>query len=317
MTTLNSPQTYANSTSDLGNPFQYLDAMVLQRLTEKFDMEMSGLVAYLGDLSGSGSDTGRIRNATGFGFARRMASMATETSTVTASTWEAAYDSISVARKGLAFEQSWQREILQNDGIDIVKLANSIADSVIATLRYLVCQQGATFSTNAFDDTATVDMDDVINLRNLYEATAGFTEGGVVNVVSFAQMKQIKAAQRVEAAFKFPDSFNAQQATQAASGFKGSFLGMDWYTSTDVVLNTDYYGFSYVKGAIGYAVANTQKLARYAEGSALLVPPYGLIINIESEAESATVRATGNAWMGVTSLSATVAPQFLLRSNVS
>lgn len=317
MTTFNAPQLQGDTYGTIGNPFQYLDAMVLQRLTEKFDMEMSGLVTYLGDLSGSGSDTGRIRNATGFGFARRMASMATETSSIVASTWEAAYDSISVSRKGLAFEQSWQREILQNDGIDIVKLANSIADSVIATLRYLVCQQGATFSTNAFDDTAPVDMDDVINLRNLYEATAGFTEGSVVNVISFTQMKQIKAAQRIENAFKFPDSFNAQQALQAASGFKGSFLGMDWYTSTDVVLNTDYYGFSYVKGALGYAIANTNKLAALAGPSAQVVAPYGLIIDIESESNNATVRATGNAWMGVTSLAPTVAPQFLLRSNVS
>lgn len=317
MTTFSPPATFAATTGTLGNPYIYLDSMVLERLAEKLDLTVGQLVVFLGDLSGSGSDTGRIRNATGFGWARRFSSMGSETAAIVASSWEAAYDSISIGRKGLAFEETWQRAILQNDGITLQALANSIADSWLATLRYLICVQGATFATNAADDTATFDVDDAINLRNLYENTAGFTEGSVVNMLHTKQMQHLKASMRTSDAFKYsPDAFAAQQAIQSSAGFRGSFLGMDWFTSTDVVLNTDYYGFSYVRGALGFAVASTARLATVAP-DALLVPQYGLAIKITDDDNQATSRVTGNAWLGVTSLSPTVAPQYLLRSNAS
>lgn len=317
MTTFNPPTTFADTYGTLGHAYSYLDSLVLERLAEKLDITAGNLVVFIGDLSGSGSDTARIRNATGFGWARRFSSMATETSAITASSWEAAYDSISIGRKGLAFEETWQRAILSNDGIGLMRLADSIADSWLATLRYLICVQGATFATNAADDTATFDVDDAINLRNLYENTTGFVEGGVINMMHPKQFQHLKASMRTSDAFKYsPDAFNAQQQIQSSAGFRGAFLGMNWYASTDVVLNTDYYGFSYVAGALGYAVASTARLAEVAPG-ALLVPTAGLAIKITDNDNQATSRVTGNAWLGVTSLSATVAPQYLLRSNAS
>lgn len=317
MTTLASPQTAADVNAVLGRSFDYFDAMVLERLVEKFDLLTTGAVVELGDMSGRGTDTARIPNATGYGWATRMSSMAGETSAITASALTAAYDSISIARKGLAFEDTFQRAILARDNLNLEFLANSVADSWLATLRYMLCVQGATFTTNAFDDTATTDVDDAINLRNLYENTDGFVVGGVSNFLHPIQMKFLRASIRSESAFKFPDAFAQTQGLQSQSGYKGNFLDMKWFTSKDVVLNTDYYGFSCVDGALGYAVASTAALAPTIGPSDFLLPRFGLSIHRKINGQQAMERIDANAWLGVTSLSATVAPQFLLRSNAS
>ena len=109
MATLNAPIRHADSESVLGQDFDYLGLAVLQQLTERFDVLTGPMATFLGDLAGSGSDTLRIRNATGYGYAGSFTAMATETQSITASSITANYDAFTVSRNGIAYESTFQR----------------------------------------------------------------------------------------------------------------------------------------------------------------------------------------------------------------
>ena len=318
MATLSPPIQHADSEAVLGQSFSYLGSLVLQQLTERFDTLTSPMATFLGDLAGSGSDTLRIRNATGFGYAGSFTAMSSETQAITASSITANYDAFTVSRNGIAYESTFQRAALASDGINIDALAQSIPDAWASLLRSKVCTVGKAFATNKADATATLDVDDMVSLRSGFEESAGFSlqvHGAPWVCLHPSQITNLRASIRSETSLQFPEVFNATQSVQSAAGFRFRFMDMDIYGSGDVSLDGgDYYGFSSIRGGIGFVVASTANIPVPTGADAARVPEFGLLITRSANGAQAYNRVDANAWLGVAAASATVAPQFLMRS---
>jgi hypothetical protein len=318
MATLNAPIRHADSESVLGQDFDYLGLAVLQQLTERFDVLTGPMATFLGDLAGSGSDTLRIRNATGYGYAGSFTAMSTETQSITASSITANFDAFTVSRNGIAYESTFQRDALASDGLNIDALAASIPDAWASLLRSKVCTVGAAFTTNKADAAATLDVDDMINLRAGYEESAGFdlaVHGAPYVMLHPSQITKLRASIRSETSLQMPDAFAALQGIQSQSGLRFRFLDMDVYGSNDVSLaGGDYYGFSSVRGGIGFVVASTANIPVPTGVDAVRVPEFGLLITKSADGSQAYNRVDANAWLGVAAASSTVAPLFLMRS---
>jgi hypothetical protein len=318
MATLNAPIRHADSESVLGQDVDYLGLAVLQQLTERFDVLTGPMATFLGDLAGSGSDTLRIRNATGYGYAGSFTAMSTETQSITASSITANFDAFTVSRNGIAYESTFQRDALASDGLNIDALAASIPDAWASLLRSKVCTVGAAFTTNKADAAATLDVDDMINLRAGYEESAGFdlaVHGAPYVMLHPSQITKLRASIRSETSLQMPDAFAALQGIQSQSGLRFRFLDMDVYGSNDVSLaGGDYYGFSSVRGGIGFVVASTANIPVPTGVDAVRVPEFGLLITKSADGSQAYNRVDANAWLGVAAASSTVAPQFLMRS---
>jgi len=228
--------------------------LIRQQLAERFDVAAGGLIASVGDVAGSGSDTIRTRRATGYGWSKAMASLASETQAIAASPVTVGVDDITIGRQGLAFSESFQHAIQDDAMLKVDDLAGYMVDSYLATLRSLLCTTGATFATNSADPAATLDVNDWIALRADFEETAGF-DGRAVAVLHPVQVAHLRSSIRSETALQYPESFELYQRMQAEAGFRFTFLGIDIYASQDVSLSGgDYYGFAYQPGAIAYAV---------------------------------------------------------------
>lgn len=321
MATFSPPILHADTESTWGLSYDYLGSAVLEQLVERQDVTNSPFAVYLGDLAGSGTDTLRIRNGTGWGYAASFTAMSTETQAITASSITGDYDAFTVARNGLAFEASYQRDGLNSDGINIEALAMSIVDSWRRLLLTKVCTTGAAFATNVADAAATLDVDDAIALRAAYEETSGFdlaVHGAPWAMLNPVQVKHLRASIRTESALLMPDAFAQMQGIQNQAGFRMRFLDMDFYASDQVSLSGgDYYGFSGVRGSIGYVVMSTANIPVPSGADPQRVPQYGLLITRKTDGAQATNRVDANAWLGVAASSTTVAPQFLVRSNAT
>jgi hypothetical protein len=244
--------------------------------------------------------------------------MASETQAITASSITANYDAFTVSRNGIAYESTFQRAALASDGITIDALAASIPDAWASLLRSKVCTVGKAFATNKADATATLDVDDLVNLRAGYEESEGFdlsVHGAPWVMLHPSQITKLRASIRSEASLQMPDAFAQYQNVQSAAGLRFRFLDMDVYGSTDVSLDGgDYYGFSSVRGGIGFVVASTAGIPVPTGADAVRVPEFGLLITKSANGSQAYNRVDANAWLGVAAASTTVAPQFLMRS---
>lgn len=320
MPALSVPIAHGSAEAQLGRAYELLQGQIRLELAEKFDGNMARLgVVRLFDFAGSGTDVVRVRRATGFGWATAMAAMASETAPIVASAVSAAYDTLSIGRYGIAFEETFQHAILDGSGVtldNMVATAESIQQSYWATVRGLVCTQGSGFSTNAATDTATLDVDDVINLRGLYFETDGF-EGRVINVVKPRQYTSLQASKRSETALQAESArFDLDQGLRSSGGYVETFLGMDFFSFSDVVTSGgDDYGFSFAEGAIGWGMASTADMGDLSDAAPIFIPEYGIVITKQTTGSQAYKRRDANAWVGTTALSATVAPQFLLQSD--
>jgi len=318
MATFTAPVSHASVEPQLGRNYELVGDRIDQELAEQFDPTMGSLVVRLADLAGSGTDTTRVRRTGGWGWDNVFAAMGGETDAIVASAISGAFDALSIARYGLAYEETFQQAIL-SDSIrldDDYGSVESFVQSYLALHRSLLCTTGATISTNAADSAATLDVDDMINLRALYHETEGFS-GRPVVMLKPRQFSALTASMRTETALATSDlRFDADQGIRANSGQVSAFLGFDIYTSNDVVASSgDDVGFSYVPGAIGYGVGGTQDMGDLEDARAVTVPDWGIVITTRTVGQQAYKRKDANAWLGYTLLSADVFPQFLLSSD--
>lgn len=315
MATLSPPILHSDAEGQLGRPFDFLGDAIALELAENFDVTMNGLVVMLGDLSGSGSDTGRLRRATGFGWSTTFSDMATETDPIVATAIQAAYDSITIGRVGLAFEESFTRAVLADDPISVEYLAQSFLSSYLATVRSKLAAQVASFSTNVADATATLDVDDWIALRNAFENTTGFA--GMANaLLKPRQVGYLRSSIRAETGLQFPEPHEAYQRLQVNNGLRMSYLGIDIYASGDITTSSgDDFGGAWVPGAVGMAVGDASGIGDISDANGQVVPGWGIVITRKTDGQSATKRVDGNALLGLTTISPNVAPQFLIRND--
>ena len=315
VTSIGIPGTHAAAEALLGLSFNYLDAMILQVAAEKFDASL--LLDFWGDLSGSNSDTMAKRRVGGIGWGASFTTMGSETEQIAPSALSAAMDTISVARHGLAFEESFTRAILSGDGVTLEAIATTIVLTGSKKLRSLLCAHIASnFGSNVADAAATADVDDCIAARAAFEDYPGFDASAPITALLHGtQIKHIRASARGETALKFPERFDADQSIQNQAGFRFRFLGMDYYASQDVTLSSsDYFGGVWQRGAVGWCKASPSAVGDIQDANPVFVDDLGMVVTKDTRGSQALKRIDANMFAGVGQLSTDVAPAFLWRN---
>lgn len=316
MTTIAPPISFAQTNPDLGLDYVFAQGRILMELQDKLDPNAMGSVALVGDLVGTGSDTLRITEMGNVGWSTRMTALASEDSTITASSITTAYTTVTIGQYGVAHEQTFQEQILgREQGVSLDALEQMVPQTWMATLRYLICVEGATFSTIIGSATAALSVDDWIDLSE----AANETLGAMAPIATLApqQVSQLRASFRSEPAFQNSVAdFSSMQRVgnvQLHPNFAG--MGIDVTVTDDVVQSGGaYLGFASSPGGIGWARASTSPIKTV--GPSMYIPDYGLIVTRVNTDANGKGRYEARAWIGVDSGSSNVFLQRRIRSVV-
>ena len=264
-----------------------------------------GLARLVGDVAGTGSDTLRITEIGGIGFAKKFAPLATETDTIDPSSFLLAYSEVAVGMYGLGHSDTYAHQILGREPAALLDaLVGKVPDSWEATLRDLVCTVGATISVAVGSASRPLEIDDVLDLRTVFQEEPDSLRYGAPRiVVAPQQITQLLDSARQDPAYQnsLADHSAVQSLQQAymRSNFLG--LGMDFVQTSDVKQAASaHQGFGYSYGAIGWARASTGGLQVSNPQDAIVVPFGGLVIERDPAAGRQAQRAyEARAWIGV------------------
>lgn len=313
MPTIQSPATYANTVSGLGESFIYIGNALDFELAELLDVESQQLIVPAGDVAGTGSKTMRKRYIGGLGAAQRMTSMGTETEAIVEGSFTTGYDDLTIGRHGIAHGQGFMREIIESDGVDLDFIASSYAQSYVATMRYLWAVAGSTFSTDKGPNSSAADLTDLAELVAGFEGTRG--AGGRINfVISPGTLTDFRAAWASYTGAPPPQPTDTVQALMGDQGaqFVGNWWGLSVYKSHDVYTAGGVHSnFAYMEGALAYGVGSTARV-RVAPGAEYArIPERGMIITSSTNGAQALNGRQCNAFFGVGKAAAAKKAQFL------
>lgn len=319
-TTVLAPASFAQAQSDLGFSYVFAAQAIREEITERLSVLDLGLMDAVGDFEASGSDTIRITRYGGLGFAERMTAMATESDPIVATGHNTAYDTLTVARYGLAKEETLQSMVLgRSDSVDLDLMQSKVPESFLATLRYLMCVEGQNFSAGVGTSGAAWTYDDELELRSSYHETEGFDTltRPVYSVRHPEQFTDLAHSLRNEPAFQGSELLRQLLGLQRNEGGAIDVLGIRSFGSHDVQNSGgDHVGFSYVAGAIVWGAPSTAGLAGRVSDDTdnLIIPEIGTILRRTGNGKTANERFDVNSWFGVDALDPTLYPQFTLTS---
>lgn len=316
MSAILSPASFAQLQGDLGYSYVFAAEAIRMEITEQLNVLGLGLIQLEGDLVGTGSDTVRVTRYGGVGFAETFQTMASETDAIVPTGFTTGYDTLSIARHGLAKEETYQGRILGRAGsLTLPMLIDKVPASWLATMRAKMCVAGASISGATGDAAAAWSFDYELDLITSYQETEGFGQTGdpeaptVVTVRHPEQYTDLRDALRDEPAFQFPGVVEALMGLKPGGG-SFDFLGMRNFASWDVTTaGGAHQGFSYVPGALGWVVASTTPIEVENPEQAIYVPEFGLIIERKSAGKVAQSRFDANAFFGTGRLDPTLFPQ--------
>lgn len=294
MTAMYAPATYEQAKA-AGWAHNYIFAAERMRmaLEDSLDAMALGTVPLLGDLSGSGSDTIRIRSVGGIGWNRRFQTLASETDTATPSAFDAGYTEVAVAPVALAHSESYLNQSLNGgrNWITLDELKALVPVSWLATWRYKMAVVGATFSTAVGSASRAMMVDDVIDLRAAARTSkaTGKRLGGLVDP---NQINQLLESIRSEPAFQNSKmDFESVQGTDQQILRNVLGLNIDLGVTDDVVQDAGaYQGFAGTDGSIGWAVASSSPIKVANPQGAIYIPQFGLVIEEQVGGQGQGVR---------------------------
>lgn len=319
-TTVLAPSSFAQAQADLGHAYVFAAQGMREEITEKLNVLDMGLVDAVGEFTASGSDILRLTRYGGLGFAERMTAMASETDPIVATGHTTAFDTLAVARYGLAKEETLQSMVLnRTDTVDLALMQSKVPESFLATVRYLLCVAGAAVSSSVGTSGAAWTYDDELELRAAFMETEGFDTLSqlVYSVRHPEQFTDLANSLRSEPAFQGSDLLRQLLGLARSPGGAIDVLGIRSFGSFDVQNSGgDHQGFAYVGGAFVWGAPNTAGLASRVSdaGDNLVVPEIGTIIRRSGAGDTGTERFDVNSWFGVDSVDPALFPQFLLQS---
>ncbi len=320
-----SPATHGQAESTVGFSYVFAEEQLRREIAEELDVMNAGLAQAVGDLAGSGSDTLRVTRVGGIGWSEKLTALAGETDPITPTGHTLGLDTVTLGRYGLAKEQSFQDMGLQRAGVRAaVSLAaqrSVIAQSWAATLRELVADVGATFSTSQGTTGVAWDLDSELELIAAFGETNGFDPRRHFPRTLRAPKAYTQFRNSLRNEPGFQGDAQLMQALLGLGGIKEAggafnFLGLVNFASHDVPESGgDDVGCAYVPGAIVWCVMSTSAIAEEVGPDAVMVvPEYGIIVTRKTEGGVATGRFDVNCWMGVDNVDPTLCPQYKLLS---
>ena len=267
-------------------------------LTDMASLRNTGAVEYLGDVSGSGSDTMRVRLAGLDGYDSFSATAAENTDVSNTSLTDSSVD-VAVVRAALRYDLGDLARLtgLGND-IDPFRLAASMVGSFEQYFNSILVAEFPSV-TNSVGSTG-VDL----TVANWFSAI-GTLEANSVMPAFYAvlypqQLADLQSSLRSETGPAEHISASHELIEAKGQGFAGNFLGVDIYTSSDVDsvnAGADSSGCMWGAGAFGYATGSPAP----AMGGTDELRPAGspIVVEITRDASSAITEIVGNAYCGV------------------
>lgn len=298
MATIATPFVNADIQAQVGFSYVFAQEAIRQRLTDS--LNVLPVVQLVGDIAGSGSDVVRITDIGGVGYNQAMSTLAADNSTITASTMDLGYSTVTVAMYGLAYEESYKAAILAREpAVLIDNLVNTIPDSWLRQLRDLVCTEFTSFATSVGTSSLALSMDDYLDLVADYREALGSKSPAVV--LAPKQYSQLLESARSEPAMNasMGDFSNAQRFDESQTIANAFGLGADIHLSDSVDDTANVYsGGAFSPGGIGYAVGGTGGLVTANPATSVLIPEFGLCIE-DIQGNTGTRRVEARAFFGV------------------
>jgi hypothetical protein len=189
------------------------------------------------------------------------------------------------------------------NSVGLQELIAMVPSSWIATLRYLICVEGASFSTAVGSATADLSVDDYLDLVTAFNETLG-SVGAPSVFFKPRQMTNLLESFRAEPAFQasMADFANLQRLSgmQRKPNFAG--LGLDIALTDDVQTSGGaYQGFAFSPGGIGWVRASTASITPHVPEAGIYAPDFGLFIEKVPRGANGKAAYEARTWIGVNS----------------
>lgn len=276
-------------------------------LNDVSNLRNSAYLDFVGSINGMGSDTIRVRQA-GYGqdlFAQYTG--ATEDSAISSTTLADAHADVVVKRLALSYGLSDLASMTGMGGaneVDPFRIAAALAASYEASFADLTADTMDGFSatvnavSGATPSVLTVE-EFVEAIGVLEQASSGKgVDGPFCAVLHPKQFVELQDSIRAETgAVAFQAALGADIIGAKGRGFKGSFLGVEIYTSSYVnIASAAYQGALWGPGAIGYATG-----APSIPGAETMAMGE-VMVELDRDASRALTNIVGHAYLGMSIL---------------
>lgn len=302
MATVTSPLTHAQfdgGAVQFRQAFALLPGAILLRMVERMSMRSTDALLYLGDLAGAGSDTIRTRYYDSIGWGASFSSVA-ETATPARSSIAAEIEDVAIGRWYLGYSQTYMDMILRASGeLSLWELAGIMADAWEATWQALLCTTQMSAAADYGSSGVDMSLDDHLDAIGYFRTLDGFM-GPIFAQLHGQQLVDLAASVRAEPSFQFPEIQANMQAVRGA-GFQFDFVGASVYQSNRVNSSGgNRHGAYFGRGAMAWAIAGTQELAKHLNMDlAVVVPQLGLAVERSASGNGAVGSLDANAFLGM------------------
>jgi len=273
-----------------------LDQSLLVTLTDQASIRrLPGAVSYLGSVSGTGSDTSRLR-FTGLGGADPFVATAAENTDVSDTVPSHTAVDIAVVRAALRRDIS---DLAITTGfaqdLDPARLAGDMAASLESYFNSLIATQIATAATDVGTSGVDMSVDDFYDaVFTLEQASA---PGPYFAMLAPGQITDFQSSLRSESGAVSLSPATQSMLQIAGQGLVGEFMGVQLFKSSDVISSGgNRHGAMWGAGALGYKIAVVTP--QIGAGSAVVVRQDELVVEITRDASAATTEVVGNAYVG-------------------
>jgi hypothetical protein len=282
---------------------QMISQEVRLLINDTSNLRNSPYMDYVGSINGLGSDTIRVRQAA---YGRDLFSEfsdATEKDQVTETALTDASVDVAVKRLAMAFAITDMASMTGLGGaneVDPFRLAQAIATSYDASFASMTASTFSSFS-NAIAGGTSLAVDDFMNAYQQLQ-TASSNRGVDGPFVAVLHPKQFNELQDsinalTGGALVFQPALGADVMGAKGKGFKGSFLGVDIYTSSYITDDsTNFKAAMWGPGAIGYADGSPAIMT----SETMSMGP--VTIEMDRDARKAVTRVVGHAYLGLSIL---------------
>ena len=271
-------------------------------LQDSTNLRNSPFLDFVGSINGKGSDTIRVRKAGLDGYNQFSAfTGATEDSAVSDTALTDGHADVVVKRQALAYAISDLASMTGMGGgdIDPFRIADSIAKSYDSTFAELT---GVTFSAFTTIKGSSGGSNTVAHLVDAIQALEAAASGKgapgpyvcVLHPKQWADIQDNILSLSTGVLQFVPASYEAISAK--GSHYKGSFLGVEIYTSSWVANDgVDHFGAMWAPGAIGFASGMPAGLP----GASETMEMGEVLVEIDRDATKALTRIVGHAYLGM------------------
>jgi hypothetical protein len=262
-------------------------------LADRTSIRTTGAVQYFGSVNGMGSDTVAVRLAGLDGY-EAMTATAAEDTDVSETALTDSSASIAVARYSLRRDLGDLAEMTGFGGdITVERLAASAVGEADKAFMGLVATAVAGFGTDVGSTTVDASIDDFFSAISTLEVANN--SGPYYMLIHPRQLADLQTSARAEAGALQFMAATQEMLKIKGSGYAGSFLGVDVYTSSEVTSSGgNSHGAMWAQGALGWA----DGIPMIGAGNTVRPAGSSVVIEFQRDSSKALTEVISHAYMG-------------------